>query len=363
MGGKINPINFRLYLSKCWNSKTFIDHFNYSAILHQDLYIIEYIKGVLHKFKMFYVNTIIKRVGTKTFLTVYYYRRPYFYKYNYKNFIKSQIRTKLLKKLKVNKFQSIPFLLNNQKYFNKRPDNYNKKFKYTTALNNLKFNKNFIKNMKKKNSIFFFKVIPFTFSKIFCYTIWHKLLQKQTKALLVPYIYNKFFVFLLNDYKLRDRTQQLVSWRNNQSLPHFFSLKKIIKFTLAKILNTRLLHLSLINISKFNNYTSLSKYHKEKKTKMIQLSRRLSFGFSKKFTILTVNLFQKAFKYKNVDLIAFFLAYLFKKNIRKPRIFFRFIKLVISYFYTFYKFEGIQIIFKGRINGSTRTRSVILKKR
>ena len=63
---------------------------------------------------MFYVNTIIKRVGTKTFLTVYYYRRPYFYKYNYKNFIKSQIRTKLLKKLKVNKFQSIPFLLNNE---------------------------------------------------------------------------------------------------------------------------------------------------------------------------------------------------------------------------------------------------------
>ena len=61
-------------------------------------------------------------------------------------------------------------------------------------------------------------------------------------------------------------------------------------------------------------------------------------------------------------LILKILRFVFKKNIRKPRVFFRFIQIAIGYFYTYYKLEGIQIAFKGRINGATRTRSVIIKK-
>ena len=143
-----------------------------------------------------------------------------------------------------------------------------------------------------------------------------------------------------------------------------FSLKKVIKMALSKILNSRKINISLINTGKYNTFkTQKNKRNNiSRLSKLNNLSRVLNFGLSKKYTILTINLFQKAFKYKNVDVLANFLAFLFKKSIRKPRVFFKFIDIVIGYFYTFYKLEGIQIAFKGRINGATRTRTIILKK-
>jgi hypothetical protein len=37
MGQKINPINFRLFLTKRWDDKLFIEKFNYSSIFYQNL--------------------------------------------------------------------------------------------------------------------------------------------------------------------------------------------------------------------------------------------------------------------------------------------------------------------------------------
>jgi len=45
MGQKVNPIGFRLALSKDWRSKWYATGADYSEKLHEDLKIRKYIKG------------------------------------------------------------------------------------------------------------------------------------------------------------------------------------------------------------------------------------------------------------------------------------------------------------------------------
>ena len=61
------------------------------------MYIQEYIKGVLNSFKLFFTRCIIKRLNSKIFILIYYYRRPVF---NYKNFINFKVFNKRFKKFK-----------------------------------------------------------------------------------------------------------------------------------------------------------------------------------------------------------------------------------------------------------------------
>ena len=411
MGQKVNPLNFRLSLNKCWDSKTFIDHFNYSTILQQDLYIRQYIKGILNKFKMFYLRCIIKRLNAKTFIIIYYYRRPAF---NHKNFINyktfnnrlnrfnklKKLNFKLIKNnlkpteqflafndLKKQKIQYIFSILQGKTFLNntsnqiieKMNDNQviiNKKLKkvfyYTKVLknfNNFAININqyklFLNELKEKNIS----------KKYFFFLIWKNLIKIQ-KSLNVEiisklnnillYLNKKNLTLYLNEFFIKNTLEEKnynLEKIKDLSSQNTFSLKKVIKMALSKILNSRKIHISFINVGKYNIFKlKKNKRNISRISKLNNMSRMLNFGFSQKFNILTINLFQKAFKYKNVDVLANFLAYLFKKNIRKPRVFFRFIDIVIGYFYTFYKLQGIQVAFKGRINGATRTRTIILKK-
>lgn len=167
----------------------------------------------------------------------------------------------------------------------------------------------------------------------------------------------------LNDQKIslvknkRNHIESQPKKINNEN--YFFSVKSVLKQSIAKILHSRNISINLINMAKYNQY---QKRRRTNSSKLFRSGRILRFGISKKFTILTLNLFQKCFKYKNINLLVNFLAFLFKKNIRKPRVFFRFIEIVIGYFYTFYRLEGIQISFKGRINGARRARTLTIKK-
>ena len=331
MGQKVNPLNFRLYLKKCWNSKAFIDHFNYSSVLQQDLYIREYLRGVLNKFKLFFVNCIIKRINSKTFLIIYYFRRPNvnFKKFiDFKKFNKRKIKQKALKSLKFKTLKQI-----------------NKNQTETQQVNNLNLI-NIKQGLDQKEKLLFF-------------IIWKNILKLQKSKKIntlkkAQITYN--LIKKTSSNNILDNTKPINEKMLNKNL---FSLKKIIKFALAKILNTRNIKVTFINIAKYRTYKFKNR---NKLSKLQNMSRFLNFGFSKNFSVLTINLFQKAFKYKNVDLLAYFLAYLLRKNVRKPRLFFRFINTVMSYFYTFYKLEGIQIAFRGRINGAKRTSTVILKK-
>ena len=179
-------------------------------------------------------------------------------------------------------------------------------------------------------------------------------------------LFNLFFTkfsisFHLKKQKGKQRCQNITTFsKQAQQAGTIFSLKKIIKYALSKVLQSREVYISFVNIGKYNRFRLKNK--RSRISKLNNMSRLLNFGFSKKFNVMTINLFQKAFKYKNVKILSYFLAYLFKKNVRKPRVFFRFIDIVSGYFYTFYKLEGLQIAFKGRINGAARSRTVILRK-
>ena len=60
MSKKTNPTSLRLSQKKSWISKSFLEDYNYSKLLYQDLYVRDYVKNVLQY--QFY-NSIIDDIS------------------------------------------------------------------------------------------------------------------------------------------------------------------------------------------------------------------------------------------------------------------------------------------------------------
>ena len=97
---------------------------------------------------------------------------------------------------------------------------------------------------------------------------------------------NLFININLNDQKIslvknkRNHIESQPKKINNEN--YFFSVKSVLKQSIAKILHSRNISINLINMAKYNQY---QKRKRTNSSKLFRSGRILRFGISKKFTI------------------------------------------------------------------------------
>ena len=87
MSKKTNSLSLRIIKNKNWISRSFLEDFNYSKILYQDLYITNFIKNILqHRFSDTIVkDIIIQRKTNKIYINISYYsKKTNFFATNYR---------------------------------------------------------------------------------------------------------------------------------------------------------------------------------------------------------------------------------------------------------------------------------------
>ena len=77
MSKKTNSLSLRIIKNKNWISRSFLEDFNYSKILYQDLYITNFIKNILqHRFSDTIIkDIIIQRKTNKIYINISYYSK------------------------------------------------------------------------------------------------------------------------------------------------------------------------------------------------------------------------------------------------------------------------------------------------
>jgi hypothetical protein len=116
MGQKSNPIGIRKATYKRWNNKDFLEDYNYSSVLHQNIEIERYIKSFFNLYNISFNKCVVKRVNSEVYIYIYYFKDLSQKKRVWLSFKRTKRRKKVTKKnnLKINKYISKHSTLSNK---------------------------------------------------------------------------------------------------------------------------------------------------------------------------------------------------------------------------------------------------------
>lgn len=302
MGKQTNAQVLRFFKTKDWLSKYYSDSFNYSNLLIQDFLIREYIINVISKFKTKVVQIYIYRKGSVLVIKILSYNDSFTHY--------SSCFTKHQKKI---------FYRNNS--LNRMSIKYNNIFNYRDWSSEF-YNWFGIKDKLSSEIIF----------------------KKDQKSLDYIYLKNPSI-----------RTRRLLG----------FSGKRLLSLNLSYLLKTNVI-IKNTNIISNNRKYLLNKF-------FWPMGVRLRSPLSKYLRVKFVCLVYYSLLYKSSLLLCRYLCFIIprfcKKKRKNRRInpFFKSLKSLINlmflkYFSKELCVKGIKICLKGRINGSRRKRTYIIKK-
>jgi len=311
MSKKTNSLNLRSNKNKNLKENPFFENYNYSKLLHQDLYIKEYLKNVfhynVHDCIVHKISVQRKKDKVNIFLDYYVLKNPF--DSNNKNIRRILSNTK-------RRF----YWKSKRKLYLK----YGKKGKLIK-------NKN--RNKKRRN---------FSSSRALS-----KVLQSNP-------------ILFLN-------------LRSNKNF-YVYSLKRLLLFNLIKLTNCKV-KLYSRNIApllklpdSFLTFKQPLKIKKEieKKNTIRKLMYKLKIKpYANKLKNLNVpnfvHLVYSSFVFKNPELLGIFMSRVLKRNIKIFHIFQFFLSRTLLPLFLFSNLNGMKIQFKGRLGSSLRKRTSIIK--
>lgn len=134
--------------------------------------------------------------------------------------------------------------------------------------------------------------------------------------------------------------------------------KKGPVLSLATFLENALVKLTSIKEIKIRIFPTYS----IRKKKQIKSISRISRAYRIANSLSYLLLLESAFSTRNATLLARFISLNFYQHVRNIRFFMRFLDKMLDFLIRQYRFKGIKISFKGRLNGARRARFLVIQK-
>ena len=350
MSKKTNALSLRIIKNKNWVSRSFLEDFNYSKVLYQDLYIINFIKNILqYRFSDTIVkDVIIQRKTNKIYVNISYYSKK-------TNFFADLLFIDKLKKrknIRLKYFFTYKYFYLAKKRIHPYQKYVRKKLKHVGL--GKKRPAPFVFRMRLLGSNDYLSI--FSFKRLILLNL---ILLTRCRVKLHFVNLRKLIFFPIYPIDLKNKLDIVRFIKRRGDIVQILDKKKFLNKSIKELTSGDLKRLSVKDYRFLKNSLKKILHSVKQYNKFLRIPENIE-RISHLDTLFLTHLVFTSFFFKSPNLLGFYISKLVKRNIKSFNYLFNFLKRVIYTLYSLSDLRGLKIQFKGRLGTRLRKKKSII---